>query len=280
MRIAARMAFPAYATRPSACSAVAPGPMMPHPDRLAVLELELLEHQRARRAHLLAVQRAPLLDVAHHHDRVQVGLEHLLHHERAPRTCRAPTRLRRSSRSWNGTAVTRASSSMRRSISVLWNSPITTPTRTTAWLSSPTCETAQFAHLPASSAAWCAKTTSSSVSCTEPGVWYVYSLGSFAFSPPAAGASRRLARLRGDRAGRAPRRAGCGVGRGGNGAGGTDAVSGRSRARARGADSEDRWRARGRTSGARAPSRRSRARGGGARGDSQCGVRRRHRVGS
>ena len=85
------------------------------------------------------------------------------------------------------TAATRASSSMR-SISVLWNSPITTPTRTTAWLSSPTCETAQFAHLPASSGVWCAKTTSSSVSCTEPGVWYVYSLGSFAFSPPAAGA--------------------------------------------------------------------------------------------
>ena len=34
MRIAARMAFPAYATRPSACSAVAPGPMMPMPTGL------------------------------------------------------------------------------------------------------------------------------------------------------------------------------------------------------------------------------------------------------
>ena len=58
----------------------------------------------------------------------------------------------------------------------------------------------------------------------------MYSLGSFAFSPPAAGAgfaalpacavTARDARTR---------RAGCGVGRGGNGAGGTDAVSGRSR---------------------------------------------------
>jgi hypothetical protein len=114
----------------------------------------------------------------------------------------------------------------------------------------------------------------------------VYSLGSFAFSPSAAGAvfaalrlaSSALAACAVTARDARTRRAGCGVGRG-EVRRGTDAVSGRSRGARVEADSEDRWRARGRAA-ARAYLRGEAAEGGGTRGDTECGVRRRHRVGS
>lgn len=102
-------------------------------------------------------------------------------------------------------AATRASSSIR-SMSLLWNSPMTTPRRTGASDSSPTWWTAVASHLSASSP-WCAKTTTSSVSWTLPGEWCLYSLGSFAFSSFFADFSAVATTDR--RAGLAPRARGC-----------------------------------------------------------------------
>mmetsp|Transcript_18522 Transcript_18522/g.46085 ORF Transcript_18522/g.46085 Transcript_18522/m.46085 type:complete len:229 (+) Transcript_18522:503-1189(+) len=149
MRTEALMAFPAYATRCSACSAVAPGPTMPMPTGLVYSSSSCLKTSE---------QVAPI-SCPCSVDPFSMYPSTTTASTAPPASMRSTTRgasyVPGTHTTWSTvapmlTAATRASSNMR-SMSVLWNSPMTTPTRTGASEPSPTWNTEAFSHLDASS---------------------------------------------------------------------------------------------------------------------------------